>query len=101
VAAAASDVDRAFAAWQPAARALDAARAEVRDQERLVHAAAEGLRTGEGDRPALLRAQLAAGAARLDAQQALLQLQQVAGALEDAVQRPVLGEPGPSTSRAS
>jgi outer membrane protein, heavy metal efflux system len=101
VAAATSDVDRAFAAWRPAAQALASAQAQVRDEERLVQAAAEGLRSGEGDRPALLRAQIDAGAARLDAQQALLQLQQAAGALEDAVQRPVLGEPAVSPSRGS
>jgi outer membrane protein, heavy metal efflux system len=101
MAAAATEVERAVAAWRPAAEALNAARAEVREHERLVHAADAGLRIGAGDRPALLRAQLAAGAARLDAQQALFQLQQVAGALEDAVQRPVLGEPAASPSGAS
>jgi outer membrane protein, heavy metal efflux system len=101
VAAATREVDRAFAAWQPAAEAVASARAEVRDQDRLVHAAAAELRTGEGDRPALLRAQLAAGAARLEGQQALLQLQQVAAALEDAVQRPLPGDPVASPSRAS
>ncbi|MDE2605292.1 MAG: TolC family protein [Burkholderiales bacterium] len=94
VASALAEVDRAFAAWPPAAAALDSARARVATQDRLVLAAAAALRAGEGDRTSLLRAELDAGSARLDAQKALLELQKVAGAIEDAVQRPVLEWPG-------
>lgn len=99
VATALADVDRAFATWQPAADALASARAEVSAQERLVHAAAQALSVGEDDRPKLLRSELDAAAARLDVQQALLDLQKAAGAIEDAVQRPVPGDPEPAPTR--
>lgn len=91
IAAALAQLDRAYAGWQPAAEGLAAARAELAARKRLVHSAEDALRLGEADRPSLLRSEIDAAAARLDAQQALMQLQQVAGALEAAVQRPVTG----------
>lgn len=93
VASALADVDRAFAGWPPAAAALTSARDALAEQERLVHAAAAALRAGEEDRPNLLRSELDAAAARLTVQQALLDLQKAAAAIEFAVQRPGLYEP--------
>jgi outer membrane protein TolC len=92
IASALAQVDQGLAAWTPAAAALRSAREAARQQQAVVHAAAEALRLGEQDRPALLRAQLDANAARLDAQQARLALQKTTGVLEDAVQQPL--EPG-------
>lgn len=92
IASALGDVDRAFGAWPSTAASLVSARQGVAAQEQLVRAAADALRVGEEDRPHLLRSELGATAARLDEQQALLDLQKVAGAIEDAVQRPMPGD---------
>lgn len=88
IASALGEIDRAFAGWEAANDAWRATRAEVDSRERLAQEAAEALRLGEADRPTLLRTELDVGTARLDAQQALLELQRAAGAIEDAVQQP-------------
>lgn len=92
VASAMGQVDQAFASLAPARARLDASDAQVCAQAALVRAASEALRYGENDRVNLLRAEIVAASAALDRQDALAQLQRAAGALEDAVQRPIGGD---------
>jgi outer membrane protein, heavy metal efflux system len=101
VATSLGQVDQAFASLAPAEAHLRASEAQVQAQAALVRAAAAALRRGEDDRVNLLRAQLAAAATALDRQDALAQLQRAAGALEDAVQRPLwndMAQPPPRSS---
>jgi cobalt-zinc-cadmium efflux system outer membrane protein len=86
-------VDQAEAAYGTATRTVATADALLADEERLERQVEGAFRAGQVDRPTLVAAQLGAAATAVSRFDALVQQMQAIGALEDALQQPLL-DPG-------
>lgn len=93
-----ADVDRASAAYAAAAHKLSAADAVLARHERQDSALRKLMRPGDVSRLALFQARLDLDSTRLSRQDALAQAQLALLALEDALQKPLVGEGPPAAA---
>ncbi len=96
------EIEQATAGTRAAERGLADASALLREQDGRVEALAHAVAAGAADRPALLAAEVERGLVRQGWLDALAAEHQAAGALEDALQAPLLGPastvPDPETN---
>ncbi len=96
------EIEQATAGMRAAERGLAAASALLREQDGRVEAIARAVAAGAADRPALLAAEVERGLVRQGWLDALAAEHQAAGALEDALQVPLVGPasaaPDPETN---
>lgn len=93
-----AEVEQALAGYGPAVRMFETADTLLRNQEKQERAAAASFQAGETDRLAWLSARYETVTAELARLNALSQAQQTLGRLEDALRRPIGGNPVPATA---
>lgn len=93
------EVDQAFASYRGAGRKLETADALLAAQRKRQQSVEASFKIGASDRLELLQSQLELSSAELSRANALVEMQQAVGLLEDAMQRP-LESPGKSPTPA-